>query len=80
MWDAIWDEMNVYKDTGNILFIAGNDFSNENAYNAYYYYEKLITYMNSNAVYKNKYFLKFSTPSEYIEAIYPNRSLFSIYK
>lgn len=36
--------------------------------------------MNSNAVYKNKYFLRFSTPSEYIEAIYPNRSLLSIYK
>ena len=36
--------------------------------------------MNSNSEYKNKYFLRYSTPSEYIDAIYPNRSLFSVYK
>ena len=62
------------------MLITGNDFSHENAFNTYYYYDKLIRYMNSNPQFMKKFFLRYSTPSEYIDAIYPYRSLFSVYK
>jgi hypothetical protein len=62
------------------LLVNGNDFSHENAFSSYYYYDKMIKFMNTQAKYSKKYFLRYSTPSEYIDAIYPCKSLFSVYK
>ena len=53
--------------TDDILVIFGDDFKYYNAPWAYNNLDNIINYMNKN--YKHKYIFKYSTPSDYIDAL-----------
>ena len=52
----------------DILVIFGDDFKYYNAFWAFDNLDNIIKYMNEN--YGHKYFFRYSTPSDYVDAIH----------
>jgi lysosomal alpha-mannosidase len=64
--DYIEDYSNHFA-TDQLFVLFGSDFRYQNAFQNYENMDKMIDYMNEN--YGEKYIFKYSTPSEYIDAI-----------
>ena len=67
-------------DKSNLMVIIGDDFAWENAFYDFQQLDALINYMNTHEKYKNDYFIKYSTPGEYIAALYENKHKFKVTK
>lgn len=57
-------------DKSNFMVIIGDDFAWENAFYDFQQLDTLIKYINTNEKYKNRFFIKYSTPGEYIAALH----------
>ena len=61
------DERAAHYLTDDLFVVFGDDFRYMNAFQNYEYMDNMISYMNEN--HSDKYFLQYSTPSMYVDAI-----------
>jgi len=61
------DERKVHTRTNDIFVLFGDDFRYMNAFQNYFSMDSMIQYMNEH--HGDKYFFRYSTPSDYIDAL-----------
>jgi hypothetical protein len=61
------DHWNKSFVTDDLFMVLGGDFRWMNAYQNYENFDNLISYLNEH--YGDKYFFRYSTPSDYIDAV-----------
>jgi hypothetical protein len=61
------DMMAAYRSTNHVFLQWGDDFGYINGFGDYTNIDRMIKYINKN--YPDQFYLRYSTPSEYIDAI-----------